>query len=44
MTELTDVRSGWCSAPAGMRPHHEACRWPECQCRCHQTDDREDKQ
>ena len=27
--------SGWCSAPTGLRPHHEACRWPLCSCGCH---------
>jgi hypothetical protein len=42
--------SGWCAAPAAMRPYHENCRWALCSCGCHtapeprETDDREDEQ
>lgn len=28
-------RSGWCTAPAGARPHHEQCRADGCGCECH---------
>lgn len=35
MTDAERSRSGWCTAPAGARPHHEQCRADGCGCECH---------
>ena len=34
MTDAERSRSGWCTAPAGARPHHEQCRADGCGCEC----------